>query len=404
MATKKKDYYELLGVARGANEDEIRKAYRKLARKNHPDLNPGDKDAEERFKSVQEAYDVLNDSKKRQLYDTYGFYADNMGSGGGPGGPGGAQAPPGFDFRGFDFDDLFAEQQRQQGGGRPRGGGGGGGFGQPGDAENGSSFKDFFSSFFGGRQPEAQAERGTDLEYALNIDFGQSIKGTQVRLTINRHETCEVCHGSGAGSGSSVCSTCTGKGKVTQMAGAMRFDVPCARCQGKGRLTNACPRCQGEGRMVRPEPVEVRIPAGAADGSRLRVAGKGNAGQGGSPAGDLYITIRVEQHPLFHREGDNIEVKVPVTIWEAVLGTKIEVPTIDGRALLKVPQGTHNGQKFRLREKGIFNSRKNLRGDQIVEVEIQSPPANDERTRELFRELAQLHADEDPRQELWSKV
>ena len=395
MATKKKDYYELLGVARGATDDEIRKAYRKLARKNHPDLNPGDKDAEERFKSVQEAYDVLNDAKKRQVYDTHGFYADNIGTGG-PGGPGGAP-PPGFDFRGFDFDDILAEQQRQAGNRPP-----GGGF--PGSEQEGGTFKDFFSSFFGGRQPEQHAERGSDLEYALNIDFWQSIKGTQVRLTINRHETCENCAGVGSGAGSSVCPNCSGSGKVTQMAGAMRFNVPCTRCQGKGRLTNACPRCQGEGRVVRPEQVEVRIPAGAADGSRLRVASKGNAGQGGSPPGDLYITIRVEKHAVFEREGDNIAVKVPVTIWEAVLGTKIEVPTIDGRALLKVPQGTHNGQKFRLREKGILNSRKNTRGDQIVEVEIQSPPANDERTRELFRELAQLHADDDPRQDLWTKV
>ncbi len=402
MPSKKKDYYELLGVNRGATEDEIRKAYRKLARKNHPDLNPGDKDAEERFKSVQEAYDVLSDAKKRQVYDTHGFYADNIGAGG-PGGPGGSgfQPPPGFDFRGFDFDDLFAEQQRQQGGRRPAGGG----FpGADGGETGGGSFKDFFSSFFGGRQQEEPAERGSDLEYSLKIDFWQSIKGTQVRLTINRHETCDTCGGSGAGSGSTVCPQCSGKGKMTQMAGAMRFDVPCQRCQGKGRITNACPRCQGEGRLVRPEQVEVRIPPGAADGSRLRVAGKGNAGSKGAPPGDLYITIRVEPHPLFVRDGDNIEVKVPVSAWEAVLGAKIEVPTIDGRAQLKVPQGTQNHQRFRLREKGVLNSRKNTRGDQIVEVEIQSPPANDERTRELFRELAKLHADDDPRQDLWTKV
>jgi molecular chaperone DnaJ len=401
MASKKQDYYEQLGVKRGASDDEVRKAYRRLARKNHPDLNPGDKDAEERFKNVQEAYDVLSDAKKRQVYDTHGFYADNIGPGG-PGGPGsGFTPPPGFDFRGFDFDDLFAEQRRQQGAGGRRAGGG---FSSSSAEQEGGTFKDFFSSFFGGRQQEAPAERGTDLEYSLNIDFWQSIKGTQVRLTINRHETCEVCNGSGSGSGSGQCPTCSGSGKVTQMAGAMRFDVPCQRCGGKGKLTNSCPRCHGEGRTIRPEQVEVRIPAGAADGSRLRVAGKGNAGGMGSPAGDLYITIRVEKHPLFERDGDNIVVKVPITVWEAVLGTKIEVPTIDGRSMLKVPQGTQSGQKFRLREKGIFNSRKNTRGDQIVEVEIQSPPANDERTRELFRELAKLHADDDPRRELWTKV
>jgi molecular chaperone DnaJ len=187
------------------------------------------------------------------------------------------------------------------------------------------------------------------------------------------------------------------------MAGAMRFSLTCPRCGGSGRIRNACPACHGDGTVLSRETVDVRIPPGARSGSRLRVAGKGNAGTQGAPPGDLYITVRVEPHPFFEREGDDIHIKVPVTVWEAALGAKIEVPTVDGRALLKIPPGTRNGQKFRLREKGVLNSRTERRGDQIVEVAIESPPANDERTREILRELARLHP-EDPRANLWAKV
>lgn len=187
------------------------------------------------------------------------------------------------------------------------------------------------------------------------------------------------------------------------MAGAMRFSLTCPKCNGTGRLRNACPRCRGEGRVAADESVEVRIPAGASEGSRLRVAAKGNAGTMGAPAGDLYITVRVEPHSFFSREGDDILIRVPVSVSEAGLGAKIEVPTIDGRALLKIPQGTQNGQKFRLREKGVFNARKGTRGDQIVEISIQSPDVRDERTRELLKQLAQVDG-RDPRAELWAKV
>jgi molecular chaperone DnaJ len=187
------------------------------------------------------------------------------------------------------------------------------------------------------------------------------------------------------------------------MAGAMRFSLTCPRCGGQGRLKNACSQCHGDGRYSRTETVEVRIPPGVQTGDRLRVAGKGNSGTGGAPPGDLYITVRVQPHPFFRREGDNIVIQVPVTVSEAALGAKIEVPTIDGRALLKIPMGTQNGQKFRLREKGVFNSRKGVRGDQIVEVVVQAPKVRDERTKELLRELAALNP-EDPRAEIWSKV
>lgn len=392
-AASKHDYYETLGVSRGAKEDEIRKAYRKLARKHHPDLNPGDKTAEERFKKVQEAYDILSEPKKREVYDQYGFYSDNIPPGGPGGGQGSASGQPGMGFGGFDFSDYVNHAGSP---GQQTGGGSGNG-----------AFRDIFSQFFGshrGEEATGGPEKGSDLEYGLDIDFWQAIRGTQVRLNAARQEVCETCHGSGAvGGASTVCPECDGTGSVNQMAGAMKFSLTCPRCDGKGRLRNVCPTCHGDGRLSKTETVDVRIPPGAQSGSRLRVAGKGNAGRSGGAAGDLYITVRVEPHAFFRREGDDIHIQVPVTVSEAGLGAKIEVPTIDGRALLKVPQGTQNQQKFRLREKGVMNSRKNQRGDEIVEVVIQAPKVDDERTRELLRELSQVSS-EDPRKEIWSKV
>jgi molecular chaperone DnaJ len=390
MASKN-DYYETLGVKRGATEDDVRKAYRRLARKYHPDLNPGDKSAEERFKNVQEAYDILSDSKKRQMYDQYGFYSDQPMPGAGEGNPS-AGGGPNMGFGGFDFTEFA-----RRGGGAQHGG----------DANGvGGGFSDLFGQFFGARnaQQATAPQRGSDLEYALNIDFWQAIKGTQVRLNVSRHEQCDNCKGSGsAGGNAPACPDCNGSGHVDQMAGAMRFNLTCPRCSGKGRLRNTCPTCYGDGRVSRQETVEVRIPAGVQGGARLRVQGKGNAGTQGATAGDLYITIRVDEHPFFHRDSDNIVIRVPVTVSEAGLGAKIEVPTIDGRALLKIPQGTQNGQKFRLREKGVYNAKKNTRGDQIVEVVLKAPDVHDERTKELLRELAQVQT-QDPRQELWAKV
>jgi molecular chaperone DnaJ len=393
MSPPKHEYYETLGVPRTASADDIRKAYRKLARKYHPDLNPGDKSSEDRFKNVQEAYDVLSDPKKRPMYDQYGFYSENgyAGAGPGQGGPQGRGAQPNMDFSGFDFSDAF-----------PGAGGAGGGR----RTSESGGFRDIFSQFFGGKgeAPEAEPEKGNDLEYVMTIDFWQAIKGTQARLNITRYEVCETCHGSGvSGAGEVTCPQCKGTGQVTQMAGAMRFNLTCPRCGGTGKLKNACPTCGGDGRVSHTEVVEVRIPPGARNGSRLRVPGKGNAGAMGGPAGDLYITTKVEEHPFFHREGDDIEIKAPIAVWEAALGAKIEVPTIDGRSLLKIPQGAKNGQKFRLREKGVPNSRTGQRGDQIVEVAIQAPEPRDERTKELLREMATLHP-EDPRAEMWSKV
>ena len=393
-STPKHDYYETLGVPRKASADEIRKAYRKLARKHHPDLNPGDKSAEERFKNVQEAYDVLSDPKKRPMYDQYGFYSES-GFAGPP--PGGQQGPhPHMDFNGFEFSDFS-----------PGGGGAPGGGGRARRTEAGGGFRDIFSQFFSGsgaQAPQAEPEKGGDLEYVMDIDFWQAIRGTQARLNISHYEVCGTCHGTGtANTGEITCPQCHGTGNVTQMVGAMKLGITCPRCGGSGKLRNACPTCGGDGRIARTETVEVRIPPGARNGSRLRVPGKGNAGTMGAPPGDLYISTKVEEHPFFHRDGDNIEIRVPVAVWEASLGAKVEVPTIDGRTLLKIPQGTANGQRFRLREKGVLNSRTNQRGDQIVEVSIVAPDPRDERTRELLREMSHLHP-EDPRAEMWTKV
>ena len=390
MPAKSQDYYGTLGVPRSASQDELRKAYRKLARKHHPDLNPGDKASEERFKRVQEAYDVLSEPKKRQMFDQYGFYSEH----GPQGGPGGAGARgPGMGFGGFDFSDAFS-QAGAQARGEETGAGGG--------------FRDIFSQFFHrGEQQDQRAaapERGSDLEYGLSIDFWQAIRGAQVTLNIARQDACATCGGSGSAGGSSAtCPQCSGTGKVTQMAGAMRFNLSCPGCGGGGTLRNVCPTCQGEGRLSRSESVEVRIPAGVQNGMRLRVAGKGNAGTMGAAAGDLYITIHAGDHSFYHREGDDIRIQVPVTVTEAGLGAKIEAPTIDGRALLKIPPGTQSGQKFRMRERGVFNARKNTRGDQIVEVVVQPPKVRDERTKEILRELAQLNP-EDPRAHIWSQV
>ena len=411
--TPKKDYYEILGVKKSASADDIRKAFRKLARKYHPDVNPGDKSAEEKFKTLSEANDVLSDPKKRKIYDQVGFYSDNIdpataeayaragggsgGSGGFPGGfPGGA-ADGGqgvhFDFGGFDFSDLVDSAGR----GRRSGGGSGG-----------SSFRDIFGSIFGGGQGAAQAEQGpepgTDLEYQVNVPFWTAIRGGVMRLNISRHDTCPTCHGQGTLEAPGKCPECNGTGQITQTGGRMKFNVQCPRCHGTGKNLTTCPTCHGEGTVTKTEPLEVRIKAGTRDGQRIRVPGKGNAGGHGGAAGDLYAIIRTEEHPIFHRDGDDIYLTVPVSSTEAALGAKIEVPTIDGRALLKIPPGTQSGQKLRLREKGVPSATKEgVRGDEIVEITVTVPMPRDERTKELLRELAKLNP-EDPRAELWKQV
>jgi molecular chaperone DnaJ len=407
--TTKKDYYEILGVKKSASADDIRKAFRKLARKYHPDVNPGDKAAEEKFKALSEANDVLSDPKKRKIYDQLGFYSDNIdpaaaeayarggptgagGFGGFPGAQGtaGGAGAQGFDFSGFDFGDMFEGAR-----GRTSAGSGGG-------------FRDIFSSMFGGGRGGAAAqeepEPGSDLEYQVNVPFWTAIRGGVMRLNITRQDTCANCHGSGVIEQPGVCPQCKGKGTIEQKAGTMKFNVTCPRCHGTGKNVSTCPVCHGEGVVTRTEPLEVRIKAGTRDGQRIRIAGKGNAGTHGGQPGDLYVIIRAENHPVFRRDGDDIYVIVPVTATEAALGAKIEVPTIDGRAILKVPPGTQSGQKLRLREKGVPSATKEgARGDEIVEVKVTVPMPRDEKTKELLRELAKLNP-EDPRAELFKNV
>jgi molecular chaperone DnaJ len=404
--TTKKDYYEILGVKKSASAEEIRKAFRKLARKYHPDVNPGDKSAEEKFKALSEANDVLSDPKKRKIYDQIGFYSDNIDPAaaeayarGGPTGaggfgdvagarPGGGQGVP-FDFSGFDFSDLVDSA------GRSRRSGGSGGF------------REIFSGIFGGGRgtaAEAESEAGTDLEYQVNVPFWTAIRGGVMRLNISRQDVCASCHGQGYIEAPGKCPHCNGTGQITQTGGRMKFNVACPRCQGTGKNISACHACHGEGTVSRSEPMEVRIKAGTRDGQRIRLAGKGNAGAHGGVAGDLYVIIRIDQHPVFRRDGDDIYLTVPVSATEAALGAKIEVPTIDGRALLKIPPGTQSGQKLRLREKGVPSATKDgVRGDEIVEITVTVPMPRDERTKELLRELAKLNPD-DPREELWKKV
>jgi molecular chaperone DnaJ len=413
--TTKKDYYEILGVKKSASADDIRKAFRKLARKYHPDVNPGDKSAEEKFKALSEANEVLSDPKKRKIYDQVGFYSDNIdpataeayaragssgagpGAGGFPGGfPGaqdGGQGGVHFDFGGFDFSDLADSASR----GRKTGGGAGGG-----------SFRDIFGSIFGGGASPAPAEEGpepgTDLEYQVNVPFWTAIRGGVMRLNISRQDVCSQCHGQGFLESPGKCPECNGTGQITQTGGRMKFNVQCPRCHGTGKNLTTCPTCHGESTVANTEPLEVRIKAGTRDGQRIRLQGKGNAGAHGGAAGDLYVIIRTEPHPVFRRDGDDIYLTVPVSSTEAALGAKIEVPTIDGRALLKIPPGTQSGQKLRLREKGVPSATKEgTRGDEIVEITVTVPMPRDERTKELLRELAKLNP-EDPRAELWKKV
>jgi molecular chaperone DnaJ len=296
-----------------------------------------------------------------------------------------------IDFEGFDFSDLF-------GGGAGRASQGAGGAG---------GFKDIFGSMFGGGRDRAHAggpEPGTDLEYQVNVGFWQAIQGAVLKLNITRNDVCGNCHGNGFIQSNNTCPQCKGTGQVQQSANRMKFNTTCPRCGGSGKDRTECNVCHGEGVVHRTDPIEVRIKPGTRDGQRIRLAGKGNAGAHGGPAGDLYIIIRAGEHPVFRRDGDNIEVTVPVTAPEAALGAKIEVPTIDGRAQLKVPPGTQSGQKLRLREKGVPSATKEgHRGDQIVEIKIVVPEARDLKARELWQELAKV-SPEDPRKDLWAKI
>jgi len=381
----KKNYYDILGIKKDAKADEIKKAYRKLARKYHPDVNPNDKSAEDKFKEVQEAYDVLSDEKKRKVFDRFGYYHDNLDAdspfGAGATGGGGGNASN-FDFSGFNF--------------------------EPGGSGNSSSFRDIFSDLFGSgsssrtqREPEppkAMPKKGQDIEIPLAMSFEEAVTGLTTNLTVNRSEQCSRCQGAGdTGGPIIVCPTCKGTGQVMKTGGRLQFSQTCSDCEGTGRRRQPCSLCNGKGTTPQTEQVKVRIPAGVDTGSRVRIPKKGHGGRLGAPPGDLFIMTNVGKHPYFTRKGDNIYVTVPISVPEAALGAKIEVPTVSGKAQLKIPHGTESGQKFRLREKG-FPSLRNaeMRGDQFVETKIVLPRILSEETKEILRQFEKANP-ENPR-------
>ena len=361
MAEQKRDYYEVLGVQKGATEAEIKKAYRKLAKENHPDLHPGDKEAEARFKEINEAYEVLSDSDKRSRYDQFGFAGVDPSYGAGAGGYGG-----GFEG-GFDFGDL------------------------------GDIFGSFFGGGFGGGGARSRTgpQRGESLRMGLTISFEEAAFGCEKEVSLERVEQCAACHGSGAAAGTSpeTCPNCHGTGQVQQRRqtpmGVFSTTTPCPRCGGKGKIVSTpCKDCGGTGQVRRRKTVKVTIPAGIDDGQTISLRGQGNAGRNGGPAGDLLLVIGVRPHPLFRREGTSVLCEAPITFTQAVLGGEMEIPTIDGKVKYEIPEGTQTGTTFRLRGKGIPNMNGRGRGDQYVTVYIETPRNLTREQKEALRKFS----------------
>ena len=342
----------MLGVTRTATEVEIKSAYRKLAMTYHPDRNPNNPDAEEKFKELTEAYAVLADSEKRSLYDRFG-HAGVSSSGG----------PAGFDPSVFqDFGDIFGE------------------------------FFGFGDLFGGAGRRRSRAQRGADLREDLNLEFDEAVFGTEKQVKVRRHETCDSCRGSGAAPGKSpvACSSCNGRGQVRYQQGFFSIARTCPTCQGAGQvITDPCPKCKGQGTVVRERVVEAKVPAGVEDGTRIRFAGYGEAGAFGGPAGDLYIVLHVKEHPFLEREGNDLHCVVPISFAQAALGAELMIPTLEGEYKLKVPEGTQSGTSFRIRNKGVPVLNGHGKGDLYVEIRVQTPGKLTKRQRELLAELQQ---------------
>lgn len=350
MASKR-DYYEILGVNRDASDEDIKKSYRKLAMKFHPDRNPDSKDAEEKFKEAKEAYEILSDAEKRQAYDAYGHAGVNPQMGGGPNMGGFSDA----------FGDIFSEIF----GGQQRGGGG-----------------------------RSGVYRGADLRYNLEITLEQAARGTETKIRIPTLEECETCKGSGAKPGTSAktCHTCNGAGQVRMAMGPFSMAQTCPTCHGSGKvIPDPCNTCGGSGRVKKHKTLSVKIPAGVDDGDRIRLSGEGEAGQGGGPPGDLYVVVSLKSHSVFQRDGNDLHCEMPISFTVAALGGDIIIPTLDGEAKIKIPAETQSGQVFRLRGKGIKGVRSNVHGDLMCHVVVETPVRLTDRQKELLRELEEIN-------------
>lgn len=361
----KRDYYEVLGVSNSASKDEIKKAYRKLALKYHPDRNPDNKEAEDKFKEAAEAYDVLSNEQKKAQYDRFGHE--------------GMQG--GFSSGGASMEDIFSNF---------------------GDIFGGSVFGDFFGGGGGGRQKSRQ---GASLRCQLSITFLESSTGCSKTIELNRNENCSPCNGTGAKPGTNpvTCPYCQGHGEVTQSQGFFSVRTTCPKCQGEGKtISDPCGTCRGTGKQPKRVKVEVSIPAGIEDGTRMRVQGEGEAGPPGGVRGDLMCYIQVQEHPLFQRDGDNIYCQLPITFTDAALGAEVTIPTLKGKNVMTIPPGTQNNQTFRLRSQGFKNVHGHGVGDQLVEVHIEVPKKISSKQEELLREYAKTeHKSVGPKQQSW---
>jgi molecular chaperone DnaJ len=348
--TAKRDYYEVLGVERNATDADLKKAYRKLALKFHPDKNPGDREAEEKFKEAAEAYEVLRDGQKRQIYDQYGH-----------------QGLEGTGFSGFGgFEDIF------------------------------SSFGDIFEDFFGfggGRRSRSRANRGSDLRYDMQLTFMEAAFGAEKEIDVEKAEACSECEGTGAepGTGVDTCPQCGGSGQMGRSQGFFTVRTTCGRCRGQGQvISNPCNTCKGRGKVLTRKKVSVRIPAGVDNGSRLRLTGEGEAGNYGGPSGDLYVFIHVEEHEFFQRDETSVLCQIPISFVQAALGDSVKIPTLNGETDLEIPKGTQPGDVFRLRGEGIPSLRNGHRGDQIVQVRVKTPTNLNKKQVALLKEFANL--------------